>query len=733
MATHPAPAMRRTHVPTGLFRHGGATAQHGESSVVHTLLGLQRHIGNQAVTRMLADGQRKADAEVSVQRAPIIQRHSTHEHYLLGTLTPAQLGEIPSIREWRQREQAGDDVEAIHQDRLNETLHVLKQEMQRLLTWQKQSPMQQLARQEGRYRSRIGRVEKVDGEWQVPYVEIPTLGGTTVMCTYGELNTLADMFGNLQDLQKARPQVVVGMLQGVRQRVYLSLLALHREISGGAATSGQPEKRVKSLRPGTSFQGEMGFSGKEKPLLGKVAAIKNYDWATREGGAGSKYPINKGEATASNASAALARNACHFAPETWHTWRRYHDEARRCAQDIQVVKQQLPVGRPRGEAQRIQYRQQTEQCEQQIRDLTNQALLYSGFGDHFLQDAYASGHLIDKTLIMQWMLEWLNNEGQVKWTSDFAMMGSIAKQDLKSNPQMMENVQGGLSDKLAQMNVQNLDHVLFLMWWRRQAAASPRAMTQAELAALASQDADFPLEGRSGEISISIFLHQLLSLGFADFRPKTQRYRLKQEHVNVLDANKKAPYHALTSNSVIAPDYAKEAQEFNYVALNKLMNTSYVQKITNYLHDKFCAEGLVVQDAQGGDIGRIYGDAAMLSAGGQEGVLHSAQTAQMAREAIYDLIAGVPSGTTVPSTQEIEDRFPHRVEVPGGATSISLEEWHVKLKQECLAPDGLFSQGVSGLQSTVVKRAFKSLAHGKPLTPIEQVLKSQGQPRHEIF
>lgn len=47
----------------------------------------------------------------------------------------------------------------------------------------------------------------------------------------------------------------------------------------------------------------------------------------------------------------------------------------------------------------------------------------------------------------------------------------------------------------------------------------------------------------------------------------------------------------------------------------------------------------------------------------------------------------------------------------------------------------MFSQRVSELQSTVVKRVAKQLAHGKPLTPIEQVLKqSQAQgPSHEIF
>jgi hypothetical protein len=39
--------------------------------------------------------------------------------------------------------------------------------------------------------------------------------------------------------------------------------------------------------------------------------------------------------------------------------------------------------------------------------LRTRARIYAGFADHFLQDSYAAGHLVNKTLVMQWYVEWL--------------------------------------------------------------------------------------------------------------------------------------------------------------------------------------------------------------------------------------------------------------------------------------------------------------------------------------
>ena len=38
--------------------------------------------------------------------------------------------------------------------------------------------------------------------------------------------------------------------------------------------------------------------------------------------------------------------------------------------------------------------------------LTRLAWIYHGYADHFLQDSFAAGHLINKTLVMQWFIEW---------------------------------------------------------------------------------------------------------------------------------------------------------------------------------------------------------------------------------------------------------------------------------------------------------------------------------------
>jgi hypothetical protein len=35
----------------------------------------------------------------------------------------------------------------------------------------------------------------------------------------------------------------------------------------------------------------------------------------------------------------------------------------------------------------------------------------AGYADHFLQDSFAAGHLVNKTLVMQWYVEWLAGSG----------------------------------------------------------------------------------------------------------------------------------------------------------------------------------------------------------------------------------------------------------------------------------------------------------------------------------
>jgi hypothetical protein len=38
--------------------------------------------------------------------------------------------------------------------------------------------------------------------------------------------------------------------------------------------------------------------------------------------------------------------------------------------------------------------------------LWSEAWKYHGYADHFLHDSFAAGHLINKTLVMQWFVKW---------------------------------------------------------------------------------------------------------------------------------------------------------------------------------------------------------------------------------------------------------------------------------------------------------------------------------------
>jgi hypothetical protein len=58
--------------------------------------------------------------------------------------------------------------------------------------------------------------------------------------------------------------------------------------------------------------------------------------------------------------------------------------------------------------------------------LRARAQIYAGYADHFLQDSFAAGHLVNKTLIMQWYVEWLLNSG-VPFT-DRALLAAMTYQ-----------------------------------------------------------------------------------------------------------------------------------------------------------------------------------------------------------------------------------------------------------------------------------------------------------------
>jgi hypothetical protein len=90
----------------------------------------------------------------------------------------------------------------------------------------------------------------------------------------------------------------------------------------------------------------------------------------------------------------LGRNACHFAPFSWERWSEYHNEA-------------VDEARLRHEA--LGARTPLRVVDTAAEGHERQAILKNGYADHFLQDSFAAGHLINKTLVMQWFTEYLLN------------------------------------------------------------------------------------------------------------------------------------------------------------------------------------------------------------------------------------------------------------------------------------------------------------------------------------
>jgi hypothetical protein len=219
------------------------------------------------------------------------------------------------------------------------------------------------------------RVHVVEQEWQrmlffrddpggdprsrFPQVRWVQLKGSGLWVSYGELNALSDYLPDPSAADTQTREQLVPVLQRMRQGIYAAcseVLGLHDSLFAGAAHSG--------LSVVSDAAGE----------------VRALDAATAGSGT-NRY------------AGLVARNACHFAPFSWERWTLYHNEAREAAVAHHTASGQLvPVG----------------DVDTSVDENQRQAILKNGYADHFLQDSFAAGHLINKTLIMQWFIDYLN-------------------------------------------------------------------------------------------------------------------------------------------------------------------------------------------------------------------------------------------------------------------------------------------------------------------------------------
>lgn len=189
------------------------------------------------------------------------------------------------------------------------------------------------------------------------HVTAVKLPGSGVVVTLGELSILPDYLSRPDDIANAPAGFVLPLIQSVR---VWNIRELRR------AAGDKPGKP--RLRAALSY-----------PNFGPVAGVVECLQIDR---LGRRHGIPEWE----RYSSVVGRNAGHFAPFSWYRWQDHHLRARETARRAHTAKDSADKDR-----------------------LTARAWIYAGYADHFLHDSFAAGHMVNKTLIMQWYAEWLAN------------------------------------------------------------------------------------------------------------------------------------------------------------------------------------------------------------------------------------------------------------------------------------------------------------------------------------
>jgi outer membrane protein assembly factor BamB len=215
-----------------------------------------------------------------------------------------------------------------------------------------------------------GEVDESKVKALCPWIRTLRLGPEQVLLTYGELNALPDYFANPQVIENLPKGVLLPVLQVIRQESYNMLQRLR---TGKNPDWAFPESAAPPW--GSSHLSGIG--------LNTINDIIDSVGETNDLG---KFSLNFGRNGSDHYGGLLARNACHFAPYSWRRWTASTIVARSLATAAHD-----PANSDRRE------------------QLERQAWLYQGYADHFLQDSFAAGHLLNKTMVMQWWIEWAEN------------------------------------------------------------------------------------------------------------------------------------------------------------------------------------------------------------------------------------------------------------------------------------------------------------------------------------
>jgi len=723
----------------------GGVQRHMDEDVQMKPLTAQRGRGaNNAGKMVQAQLQRSVvhvDVDSSLQRysRDVIQRHSSWEHKSLGDANPDDLSKIGAWQDliaqttkdgpkglWgtRQTDNAtvnvpiGDDGTLVAVNK-GDVMHILAQHLNLLDQWQTDPPLH-------------GTAGKIDPTYQTVLVEVPGGGKdgvTPLVVTYGELNTLADYYGNVETMNAADPAIRWRMVQSVRKETFLRLKDIYDQVNSSLTDTEKGQQGVGDAQdmlagnklfnqkrdkvPGLSNQFMFDDSIQQdyiSSVIGQVNLLKKSGTGTDKGGT-------------NNYSATLARNACHFVPESWHAWSSYHQKARTLAAQSNAMRTSAnlllqQVGGIQSERDQQNYTNYVKEANR----LANEAILNNGFGDHYLQDSYAGGHMINKTLIMKWFVEWLDqNAAKMDFASDEnwrkvqaiayrqpefakAISGDDGQYDKSQvqgydpqdtvnkaqNPQAVEDIGGedwmvrfkalGLQVP-ASLRTAGSNTRKIVEWWQQGAGAGRfQSKTTVNGQRLLNSGLGFD------KPTLITALNALLADGVIHPDATSEKRSTKkgkaflsgQRQINPNISDKTFNSLKFVLRKEYVPDsknmsrfnatlqtgnndaYQKMAAMVTYQDYFAFMNNGYMQKSTNALHNTFCTNGLTISSGDGTLVdAKVYGDDAMFNEGSSEGVKHSAETAHMSRDAIRNIIDNGDDGGI--TTAGILDRLPDTV------------------------------------------------------------------------
>ena len=191
----------------------------------------------------------------------------------------------------------------------------------------------------------------------MPGIRTLRLRGSDLLVTYGELNASPDYLSSGRQADTAPKEVMLPILQFVRQETHIQFAKL---LGHGGTTEPFKDAVYSAARFLPDMldlpRGEHGDRHADQP------SRRRRDRPLRRPAGAQRLPLR----------------AVRLAPLAGLATR-----PRGCS----------PAGARGG-----QYRRRAQ--------LTHDAWIQHGYADHFLQDSFAAGHLVNKTLVMQWFVEW---------------------------------------------------------------------------------------------------------------------------------------------------------------------------------------------------------------------------------------------------------------------------------------------------------------------------------------